>query len=249
MSIDVALVAERVASVQARIERAAPGRAVTLVAVTKGFGADAVRASCAAGVADVGENYAQELLAKATQITEPVRWHFIGRLQRNKVRHLAPHVHLWQSVDRVDLVHEIARHAPGAAVCIQVNVSDESAKGGCRPDETAALVAAARHAALEVRGLMAVARAANGAGTDFAMLDALASGLDLPERSMGMTDDFELALVHGATMVRVGRALFGPRPAPTVPSTMLGDTVTERTSPTERTSMNEEGGSERWQAR
>ena len=227
MTLDAPSVAARVAAVRARIERAAPGRGVTLVAVTKGFEADAVRAAFAAGVVDIGENYAQELLAKAAMVAEPVRWHFIGRLQRNKVRHLAPHVTLWQSVDRVELVHEIARHAPGAAVCIQVNVSGEATKGGCPPDEVAALVAAARHAGLDVRGLMAVAQAAANAtadsddegivGAEFAMVDALAGALDLAERSMGMTNDMDLALAHGATMVRVGRALFGPRPGTTDP--------------------------------
>jgi pyridoxal phosphate enzyme (YggS family) len=222
-TLDAPSVAAKVEAVRARIERAAPGRDVTLVAVTKGFEADAVRAAFAAGVADIGENYAQELLAKAAEVAEPVRWHFIGRLQRNKVRHLAPHVHLWQSVDRVELVHEIARHAPGAAVCIQINVSGEASKGGCLPDEVAALVATARHAGLDVRGLMAVAQAAGGSdddatiGAEFAMVDALASALDLAERSMGMTDDMDLALAHGATMVRVGRALFGPRPGITDP--------------------------------
>ena len=90
---------------------------------------DAVEAAVAAGVLDVGESYAQELVAKADAVEAPVRWHFIGGLQRNKVRLVAPFVHLWQSVDRLSLAAEIARHAPGAAVLVQVNVSGQRAPG------------------------------------------------------------------------------------------------------------------------
>ena len=115
--------------------RAATWPAIGILAVTKGFGAEVVEISMAAGLDDVGENYAQELLAKAEALPglRP-RWHFIGRLQRNKVRKLAPWVHLWQSVDRIPLGREIARHAPGAAVLVQVDVSGEPQKGGCSPD-------------------------------------------------------------------------------------------------------------------
>ena len=115
--------------------------AIVVVAVTKGFDSAAVDAAVTAGLVDLGENYAQELVAKADGAPPGVRWHFIGRLQRNKVRSIAPHVALWQSVDRPELGVEIARRAPGAAVLAQVNVSGEPTKGGCAPDDVPGLVA------------------------------------------------------------------------------------------------------------
>ncbi len=219
--VDPAEVADRVAHVRDRIA-AAGGDVdrVRLVAVTKGFGVDVVRAALAAGLTDLGESYAQELVAKVEALAAgappagPPRWHFIGRLQRNKVRALAPIVHLWQSVDRAELGHEIARRAPGAAVLVQVNVTDEAQKGGCRLGEVDALVAELAAGGLEVRGLMGVGRFGDPAATraGFAALVAAAERLGLPERSIGMTDDLELAVAAGATMVRVGRDLFGERP-------------------------------------
>lgn len=186
---------------------------ITLVAVTKGFGPEAPQAAVAAGLVDVGENYAQELLAKAPEVAG-ARWHWIGRLQSNKVRSLADVVHLWQTVDRPALVAEIARRAPGAGVLIQVNVSDEPAKGGCQPGETADLVAHARAEGLHVRGLMTVGRTGPPADAraGFEALTRLADSLDLPVRSMGMSLDLDEAVRAGSTMVRVGSALFGSRP-------------------------------------
>ncbi len=214
-------VAERAAAVRRRIEAAgADPTAVTLVAVTKGFDRSAVDLALAAGLVDMGENYAQELLAKvdpakvdAAKADPSARWHAIGRLQRNKVRALAPHVALWQSVDRPELGAEIARRAPGASVLVQVNVSDEPQKGGCRPEATAGLVGALAAEGLAVRGLMAVA-ADGGPGAarpGFRRLRRLADDLGVVERSMGMSADLEAAVAEGATMVRVGTALFGPR--------------------------------------
>ena len=113
--------------------RAAIRARVRVVGVTKGQGLDAVRAAAAAGLVDLGESYAQELVAKAEAVDAAVRWHIIGRLQRNKVRHIAAFVHLWQSVDRLSLAGEIARHAPGASVLVQVNVSGAEQQGGCPP--------------------------------------------------------------------------------------------------------------------
>ncbi len=206
--------AEDLASVRAEIARRAPDRDVTLVAVTKGHPIGVARAAYAEGLRILGENYAQDLLAKAPELPEDVRWHFIGRLQRNKVKALAGHVALWQSVDRVSLVREIAKRAPGAAVLIQPNLSGDPTKGGCPRDETAALVAEATERGLEVRGLMGVGifgdRGATGQA--FRWLIATADRLDLPVRSIGMTDDLDLALEAGSTMVRVGRSLFGERP-------------------------------------
>ena len=128
--------AERLDAVRARIA-AAGGTGVRVVAVTKGFGADAIEAAVAAGCPDVGENYAQELLAKVPAVRGPApRVHFIGHLQTNKVKQLAPVVDVWQSVDRVAVVEALERHAaPGSEVLVQVNVSGAEQQGGCEPDE------------------------------------------------------------------------------------------------------------------
>jgi pyridoxal phosphate enzyme (YggS family) len=217
MSIDGAAVAGPLAEVRDRIDRAGGGRPVRILAVTKGFGPDAVEAALAAGLEAVGENYAQELLGKAEQLAERgVRpcWHFLGRLQRNKVRHLAPLVAVWESVDRVELVDELARRAPGAAVLVQANLSGEAQKGGAPLAEVPGLVERARGAGLEVRGLMGVAPAGAPelARPGFRALVGLADELGLAERSIGMSADLEVAVQEGSTEVRVGTALFGPRP-------------------------------------
>lgn len=215
---DPVVLAERVAVVRRRIAAAGGDPdAVTLVAVTKGFGPEVALAAAAAGLVDLGENYAQELVAKAPVLADAghrVRWHAIGRLQRNKVRSLAPVVALWQTVDRADLGEEIARRAPGAAVLVQVNVSDEPQKGGCAPADTPELVARLVDAGLDVRGLMTVGRTGTPqqAAGGFELLSSLADRLALPVRSMGMSGDLEPAVAAGSTMVRVGGALFGPRP-------------------------------------
>ena len=166
---------------------------------------------------DLGENRAQELLAK-TAVTGPppvgVRWHFLGRLQRNKVRALAPWVACWQSVDRAELGAEIARRAPGARVLVEVNLGGGAAEGRLPPGAASrAWSTTLRAAGLDVAGLMTVpparrrppplVRRAAGPGWRRSAL---------PELSMGMSDDFEVAVEEGATIVRVGRALFGPRP-------------------------------------
>ena len=210
--------AARVADVRERIRAAAPEpERVTLVAVTKGFGAEVVRDALAAGVADIGESYVQELVAKADELASEgggPRWHAIGRLQRNKVRKAAPHVTLWHSVDRLALGQEIARFAPGAVVLVQVNVAGEAAKGGCEPAEAPALVDGLAACGLDVRGIMAMAPAGPlwAARGVFSAARDLRDRLGLSEASMGMTDDYEVALSEGATIVRVGRGLFGPRP-------------------------------------
>jgi pyridoxal phosphate enzyme (YggS family) len=186
---------------------------VRLLAVTKGHGVEAVEAAVAAGVLDVGESYAQELLGKADVVEAPVRWHFIGGLQRNKVRSIAPFVRLWQSVDRLSLAGEIARHAPGAAVLVQVNVSGQEHQGGCPPERLAAVVDGCTDLGLDVRGLMAIGPQGPEAEvrSAFRRVRDLADRLGLPERSMGMTGDLEAAVAEGSTLVRIGTALFGPR--------------------------------------
>jgi pyridoxal phosphate enzyme (YggS family) len=207
-------VAERVADVRGRIAAAATraGRepaAVTLVAATKTVDVARVQAVVDAGVVDVGENRAQELLAKTA--VQGARWHFLGQLQRNKVRQLAPWVTCWQSVDRAELGAEIARRAPGARVLVEVNVGEEPQKGGCAPAAVDGLVEALRTDGLDVAGLMAVPPHGDDPRRWFARLREQAGTLGLTELSMGMTDDFEIAVEEGATIVRVGRALFGPR--------------------------------------
>jgi pyridoxal phosphate enzyme (YggS family) len=189
---------------------------VALVAVTKGFGAEAIDACVAAGCTDIGENYAQEAVVKWTSFASPpARLHFIGRLQTNKVRVLAPHVALWQSIDRAALVDAVAKDAPGARVLVQVNVSDEPAKGGCPPGTAEALVDHARAKGLVVEGLMTVGRTGPpaDAAVGFAVLRGLVDRLGLSVCSMGMSDDLEIAVAEGATMVRIGSALLGMRPS------------------------------------
>ncbi|MEY2421661.1 MAG: dependent protein [Acidimicrobiaceae bacterium] len=187
---------------------------VRILAVTKGHGIEAVRAARVAGLDDIGENYAQELSAKADELDDPAaRWHFIGQLQRNKVRQIAHLVHLWQSVDRLRLGEEISKRSPGAAVLVEVNLTDDPARGGAHPGLVPGLVDGLRDLGLQVGGLMAVG--STGAEHDvrggFRAVRALADDLDLPERSMGMSGDLELAVREGSTMIRIGSALFGPR--------------------------------------
>ena len=211
-----ATVAERLEEVRGRIADAGGSPDdITIVAVTKGFGVDAVDAAVAGGVRDVGENYAQELEAKAAHVTTAdARWHFLGRVQRNKVRRLVPLVHLWQGVDRVTAGQEIARHSGGTArVLVQVNVSGQPSRNGCGFDDAPAVVDALAGLGLDVRGLMAVGPAGppEMARPGFRRLSELADRLGLAERSMGMTSDLEVAVQEGATMIRVGQALFGAR--------------------------------------
>jgi len=207
-------VAEQVAEVRAQIARAAviAGRdpsTVTLVAATKTVDVARVAEVIAAGVPDVGENRAQELLAK-TEVAG-ARWHFLGQLQRNKVRQLAPWVACWESVDRAELGLEIAQRAPGARVLVQVNLGEEPQKGGCAPDALAPLVETLAGTGLDVAGLMTVPPHDGEPRRWFARLRELAGGLGLTELSMGMTEDYSVAVEEGATIVRVGRAIFGAR--------------------------------------
>jgi len=213
-------VAEGLAAVRDRIERAGGGPDVVVLPVTKGFGPDAIEAAVAAGCERIGENYAQELLAKLADVSGPrPEVHFIGQLQSRKVRTLAGVVDVWQTVDRPVLVDELAKRAPGARVMVQVNVTDEPQKAGCAPMDAPALVAAARDAGLAVDGLMTVGRAGppEGSRAGFRELRALADRLGVRHCSMGMSEDLEVAVSEGSTMVRVGTALFGHRPPPLDP--------------------------------
>jgi uncharacterized pyridoxal phosphate-containing UPF0001 family protein len=243
------VVAARLDDVRRRIRRAGRDPAgVRVIAVTKGFGPDAVAAACAAGVRDIGENYAAELLAKAADIarmatdigttrpTDPIdhgdhvdhgdhgghgraalvpHWHFLGAVQRRRVRDLAPVVDCWQSLARAVEGEAIAAHAPGAKVLVQVDTAGLPGRNGCPPADVPHLVRSLQVLGLDVQGLMVVAPPGglDVARAAFAVVARLAADLGLRELSMGMSGDLEAALSEGATMVRVGRALFGDRPA------------------------------------
>ena len=213
--IDPAVVAHNVIEIRDRIV-AAGGIHVTLIAVTKTFGVDAVRAVVDAGCSAIGENYAQELIGKVAEWPEGMTRpdvHFIGRLQSNKIRMLAPWVDVWQTVDRTNIVDELARRVPGARTFVQVNVDDDPAKGGCSPDDAPGLVGRAVDLGLAVEGLMTIGRqgSIDEVSVGFRRLRALSDGLGLAGCSMGMSGDLEPAVAAGATHVRVGSALFGPR--------------------------------------
>lgn len=140
------------------------------------------------------------------------RWHFVGRLQTNKVRSLAGKVHLWQSVDRPSLVRELARRDPGARVLVQANLAGDPGRGGAPRDGLGELVDVARGAGLDVQGLMGVAPEDPAAAREsFGWLASRAQALQLPHISMGMSGDLEEAVAAGATIVRIGTALLGPR--------------------------------------
>lgn len=196
-----------------------------LLAVSKTQSAAAVAALAAAGQRAFGENYVQEAQVKRAALMDlGLEWHLIGHLQSNKARVAASLFDWVQTVDRATLVTALARHRPDSApplnVLIQVNIDDETSKHGCRPEHVAALAGAiALEPRLTLRGLMAipaphpdVARRRNAFGRMKALFDELS--LRLPQvdtLSMGMSDDIELAVAEGATMVRVGTALFGAR--------------------------------------
>lgn len=215
--INDALVAERIRSIRERIERRGR-RGVRLIAVTKGFGVEAMSSAVRAGCVDVGENYAQELVAKLTAYPvelEPPTVHFIGRLQTNKVRSVASVVDCWHTVDRSGLVDEIARRAPSARILIQVNATGEDDKGGCRPDDAEGLVTRSVAAGLQPIGLMTVGPTDGDPARTrlaFETVARMGAALGLPELSMGMSADLDIALDVGSTMVRVGSAIFGDRP-------------------------------------
>ena len=212
-------IARRWRDTRRRLDEVSPS--IVLVAVTKTFPADSWAAVVRAGGQDVGENYAQELVAKADDFARRFtdrprpRVHFIGRLQSNKVRSVADVVDLWQTVDRRSLITEIARWAPGAEILIQVNATGEVDKGGCAPSDVPDLVAEARRQGLVVRGLMVVGPTDGDPDRTreaFALVTRLADTEALPVRSMGMSADLGTALAAGTTMVRIGSALFGDRP-------------------------------------
>jgi len=224
-------IAENLASVKERIFRAAKacGRdssEVTLVAVSKTHGEEAVREAYAAGQRDFGENYAQEFCTKARALADlaDIRWHFIGHLQGNKAKLVAPLASMIETVDSKRLVDELARlsalYGRTTSCLVQVNVGEEPQKSGCAANEVVPLLEAVESAPhLALAGLMTLPPfhlEASETRIHFRALRALREAhggtLRLPHLSMGMSHDFEAAIEEGATIVRVGTAIFGERP-------------------------------------
>ena len=206
-------IAERLARVRAEIPAG-----VTLVAVSKTFPAAAVREAHAAGQLDFGENYAQEWREKADALADltDLRWHFIGGLQTNKVKYLAGRVAAIHTVDRVELAREISRRfaAKGtvARAFIEVNTGGEATKSGCAADEAPRLAEAVRALpAVDLAGLTCIPPAGEDPRPHFRLLRALRDRLGLRELSMGMSAVWRIAVEEGATLVRIGTAIFGER--------------------------------------
>ena len=224
---------KRLQAVKSRIAAACAAagrdpRDIVLVAVGKTFPAENLRAAHAAGQRDFGENQVQEALAKIERLRElGLVWHFIGPVQSNKTRAVAEHFDWVHSIDRLKIAERLSAQRPAALAplqaCVQINASGEASKSGVPPVEAPALAhAVARLPRLRLRGLMTIPEPT----TDSALarrrfetvrdLEAqlVRDGLPLDTLSMGMSDDLEAAIAAGATMVRVGSAIFGPRPRP-----------------------------------
>jgi uncharacterized pyridoxal phosphate-containing UPF0001 family protein len=238
-SVDGALVESitaRVGEARDRIAHAGGDpETVRIVAVTKGFGPGEVAAAFAAGLREFGENYADELIAKWEAVGQTARWHFLGAVQRNKVGRLAWLVDCWQAVARVVEGEAIMRHraeirrstSPVASrpagdrleppsLLVEVDTTGIEGRGGCAPGEVPGVVAGLREIGCRVDGLMTVAPPgeASLARAAFDRVARLRDELGLAELSMGMSADLEQAVAAGATMVRLGTCLFGPRPQP-----------------------------------
>ena len=222
-------IAANLQAVRRRISEALQGdsRVVTVVAVSKSQPAAKIREAHAAGCRDFGENYVKEAIAKMAALRDtPLAWHFIGRLQGNKAAEVAERFDWVHAVDRPKIAAALSRARPRGRgelnVCLQVNISGEATKGGVRPEEAGALAReVAGMPALRLRGLMGMASFTPDAArqrAQFAILrgtlEALrGAGIPMDTLSMGMSGDFESALAEGATMVRIGTAIFGERPA------------------------------------
>jgi pyridoxal phosphate enzyme (YggS family) len=207
-------VAANLADVRARIVRA--GRVlegVRIVAVTKTFAPAMVRAASAAGLTNVAENYVDELIEKRAATADlDLRWFFLGALQTNKIHRVLAAADVLCAVSRVKEIEKIAKERTDVTIYVQVDCTGATTRNGAAPHEVADLVGRARERGLDVRGLMTVAPPdVRGAREAFHITSDLADGLAVVERSMGMSDDLELACELGTTEVRVGRALFGAR--------------------------------------
>ncbi len=217
--IDYQLVADRIGDIRETISLKS-SNPVTVVAVTKGFGIDAARAAAQAGVYDIGENYAQEIIKKRGHLeslgeAEAYRWHFIGALQRNKVRKISNIISMWQSIDSFALGDEVAKRCEGPKILVQVNMAGSKTQGGVPADEVPTLVERFHELDIHVEGLMTIGANGDREATlmHFRNLKELSNSLGLTECSMGMSDDYDLALEAGATILRLGRSIFGNRDA------------------------------------
>jgi PLP dependent protein len=201
----------RIAAACARAHR--DPASVTLVAVSKTVDPARCREAVAAGQLILGENYAQELRDKSREV-EGARWHYIGPLQRNKVKYVVGVAELIQSVDRADILAEIASRAAKLSITqrclVQVNVGAESQKSGCSPTDLPSLLSQFT-GPVTCEGLMCIPPLDDDPVPHFRALRALAEKHDLPQLSMGMSADYETAIAEGATIVRVGTAIFGAR--------------------------------------
>lgn len=220
-------IAENIAKVRARIREAAQAAqrdlaTIGLLAVSKTKPAQAIREAHAAGIGDFGENYLQEALGKQQELADlDLIWHFIGPIQSNKTKQIAEHFQWVHSVDRLKIAQRLSdqrpAHLPPLNICLQVNVSGEASKAGCKPEELAALAQAVTQLPqLRLRGLMTIPEPTDDRTEQhaaFARLRELRDNLnlDLDSLSMGMSHDLEAAIAEGATWVRVGTALFGAR--------------------------------------
>jgi pyridoxal phosphate enzyme (YggS family) len=227
--MSLASVPPAVAQISARIaaaEQAAgrPAGSVTLLAVGKGQPAAALRAAAAAGLTHFGESYLQEALPKMEALSDlALTWHFIGHLQANKTRSVAQAFAWVHGVDRLKIAARLSEqrpyHAPPLNLCLEVNLAGEPGKSGVAPAELPALATAvAQLPRLTLKGLMCLPPQQGEPRHWFRMLAALRTQLaqslpGLDTLSMGMSGDFEAAILEGATLVRIGTALFGPRPA------------------------------------
>jgi pyridoxal phosphate enzyme (YggS family) len=225
-------IAENLQAVTARLANASRhfAQPVILVAVSKAQPVDAIRQAWVAGQRRFGENYVQEALDKMAKLTDlPIEWHFIGPLQSNKSRPVAESFAWVHSVARDKIARRLSEQRPDTLpplnVCLQVNISDEDTKSGVAPDEIPSLAeSVAKLPRLRLRGLMTIAEPGLSQTQTRAQFCAMrllfdelnALGHDLDTLSMGMTDDLELAIAEGATLVRVGTAIFGARPAMSV---------------------------------
>ncbi len=209
------IIAERLAAVKAELPAG-----VTLVAVSKTQPPEAIREAYAAGQRHFGENYAQEWRQKADALSDlaGLTWHFIGGLQTNKVKYLAPRAAWIHTLDRDELARELGKRYAAAGVTarvlVEVNLGGEAQKSGCAPDRVDGLVALARDLpGLEVAGLMCIPPPGDDPRPHFIRLRALRDRLGLRELSMGMSADWRIAVEEGATLIRIGTALFGERPS------------------------------------
>lgn len=202
-----------------------PAHSVRLLAVSKRHPADAIREAYDCGQRAFGENYAQEMLEKAEELSAlEIEWHFIGPLQSNKTKDVAATAHWVHAIDRLKIARRLSEQRPSDLpalnVCLQVNVNDEASKSGVSVAELPELAAQVSElSGIKLRGLMAIPEAthdpvqqrANFAILAKAQADLNAAGYDLDTLSMGMSDDMEAAIAEGATMVRIGTAIFGAR--------------------------------------